>query len=593
VCPYRFVQYYNPCTYGYSLAFWDWDRWQRELDWMALHGVTMPLALEGQEAIWHGIWRSFGVSAAELDRFTVGPAHLPWHRMGNINRLYGPTPAGWIRRKRELQEKILGRMIELGMTPVVPAFAGHVPGAFLRLHPSARIHCLLWESAESPGLPYETKTFFLDPGADAALFQEIGRRFITEYRRQFGVGEYYLADPFNELIPPVSQANRLEDLRRIAASIYGGIAAGDPNGKWVMQGWMFTAGWRFWNPENTRAFLSGVPDERMLIIDYPTDIPSSEQPAWRRFDGFYGKPWIQGMVHVFGGNDNVRGDLPQIASQPAETLADPRRGNLAGWGMLMEGIETNEVVYELMTDVGWSERKIDLETWIPAYCRARYGACPSAMREAWRLLLRSAYSFVGYRWSAHHAFQTRPSLEPKAVNIAAGPLFQRAVDRFLECADELGGGRLYRNDLIEFVAQAVGSHVDGRLTAACAAHRARNVRARDRAAAEALSMLEQLDAWFDVRPDRRLATWTERARSWADGPDEAASYDSNARCLVTFWGWTDLDDYASRLWSGLIGDYYRQRWSWFFRNLPADSAKPPSADAYQELAEQLQAWLSA
>ncbi len=48
-CPYRHIQYLNPCTYGYTMAWWDWPRWERELDWMALHGITMPLAMEGQE----------------------------------------------------------------------------------------------------------------------------------------------------------------------------------------------------------------------------------------------------------------------------------------------------------------------------------------------------------------------------------------------------------------------------------------------------------------------------------------------------------------------------------------------------------------
>ena len=34
--PYRYA--YNYCTFSYSMAFWDWERWQQEIDWMALHG---------------------------------------------------------------------------------------------------------------------------------------------------------------------------------------------------------------------------------------------------------------------------------------------------------------------------------------------------------------------------------------------------------------------------------------------------------------------------------------------------------------------------------------------------------------------------
>ena len=37
----------NVCTFGYSYAHWDWKRWEREIDWMALNGINMPLAFVG------------------------------------------------------------------------------------------------------------------------------------------------------------------------------------------------------------------------------------------------------------------------------------------------------------------------------------------------------------------------------------------------------------------------------------------------------------------------------------------------------------------------------------------------------------------
>ena len=40
---------FNTCTFSYSMAFWTWDRWQKEIDWMALHGVNAPLNLVGLE----------------------------------------------------------------------------------------------------------------------------------------------------------------------------------------------------------------------------------------------------------------------------------------------------------------------------------------------------------------------------------------------------------------------------------------------------------------------------------------------------------------------------------------------------------------
>ena len=36
--------YYNVCTYGYTTPFWGWDEGEKEIDWIALHGFSMPLA---------------------------------------------------------------------------------------------------------------------------------------------------------------------------------------------------------------------------------------------------------------------------------------------------------------------------------------------------------------------------------------------------------------------------------------------------------------------------------------------------------------------------------------------------------------------
>lgn len=34
--PYPWCYYFNYVTFAYSTAFWDWERWELEIDWMAL-----------------------------------------------------------------------------------------------------------------------------------------------------------------------------------------------------------------------------------------------------------------------------------------------------------------------------------------------------------------------------------------------------------------------------------------------------------------------------------------------------------------------------------------------------------------------------
>ncbi len=52
--------------------------------------------------------------------------------MGNMEGWGGPLTSSWHKQQVALQHKILERMRNLGMIPILPAFAGHVPKAIKR-----------------------------------------------------------------------------------------------------------------------------------------------------------------------------------------------------------------------------------------------------------------------------------------------------------------------------------------------------------------------------------------------------------------------------------------------------------------------------
>ena len=67
-----------------------------------------------------------GLTDEQVRSYFSGPAHLPWHRMSNIDYWQGPLPQEWRDGQAELQKKILKRERDLGMTPILPAFAGYL-----------------------------------------------------------------------------------------------------------------------------------------------------------------------------------------------------------------------------------------------------------------------------------------------------------------------------------------------------------------------------------------------------------------------------------------------------------------------------------
>ena len=75
---FRFRYYQNVCTVSYSSAFWNWERWEKEIDWMALQGINLPLAFTGQEAIWEMVYKEMGLTEPELAEHFSGAAFFAW-----------------------------------------------------------------------------------------------------------------------------------------------------------------------------------------------------------------------------------------------------------------------------------------------------------------------------------------------------------------------------------------------------------------------------------------------------------------------------------------------------------------------------------
>ena len=78
------------------MTWWKWSDWEHFIDWMALNGINMPLAITGQEAIWYKVWSKLGLTDEEIRGYFTGPAHLPWHRMCNLDGWQSPLPKEWL-----------------------------------------------------------------------------------------------------------------------------------------------------------------------------------------------------------------------------------------------------------------------------------------------------------------------------------------------------------------------------------------------------------------------------------------------------------------------------------------------------------------
>lgn len=589
--PFALRTYLNPCTFGYTTVWWDWPRWEREIDWMAAHGIDTPLAMEGQEYVWRELWREEGLSDGEIaDSFSAAP-FLPWQRMGNIAGYRAPLPSNWIDRKHSLQQRILERMRALGMKPILPAFSGYVPKAFADRHPKARIYRMReWEGF--PG------TYWLDPSDP--LFARLAGRFIALYNATYGPGQYYLLDAFNEMVPPIAEdgsdattatygdaiANtaathvaalpkEVRDTRLAAYGerLYRSITAAAPDATWVMQGWLFGADKAFWTPEAIAAFLSRAPDERMLILDIGND----RYPGiWQSSQAFDGKRWVYGYVHNYGGSNPVYGDPAFYRSDLQSVTRAPGRGAMAGFGMFPEGLHNNSLVYDYAYDLAWGELGADgtarpLDAWLTDHLRARYGRTSPKLVAAWDKIIAGAYStrYWTPRWwesrAGAYLFFKPPTLAGADYPASPGdPASLRAgLEALIANAPDFAREPLYLYDLVDLARHYASLRLDAQLKRAIAAYEAGDVATGDSAATEVARLAQRIDAISGNQQDT-LGSWIAEGRAYGDTPAEKARFAEEAKAIVTVWGGQGhLSDYASRAWQGLYAGYYLPRWQMF------------------------------
>ena len=534
--PFEIRHAYNVVTAGYTFPYWTWERWEQELDWQAVHGFNMLMAPFATEAIAERVWRKLGLTQSEIDENTCGPAHLPWYRMGNICGIDGPLPKEWHADQVALQHKILSRMRELGMQPVVQSFAGFVPRGFGRIHPETKLAGTLWNGS----IPPQNRPVMMLP--DDPQFAVITRAYMDEWKKEFGDAYYFLVDSFNEMALPKTDRPETELLANYGEKTWQAIHAANPGAVWVIQGWTF--GYQNWKPKNLEALFSKVPYDRMLVLDYANDY----FPVWKKYNAFYGKTWACGYVPNMGGKTAYTGNLNLYATRSVEVLKAPDHGNLKGFTLSGEGLENNEALYELLTDAAWSADPINLDAWFEKYSINRYGACPSAIAESWKILRQGCYANLrphpGYGWQHYGGGDLNRN-------------FFNATARFLSCADQLKNSPGYRADAVERTALALAYQADAWYKLAHRAYGADDQALFNRASTRTLELLTQVDRLMEAHPLHRMERWIGFARAHSDSPELKKVYESNARCIVTYWA-PGVQNYSCRVWGGLVRDYYRE-----------------------------------
>lgn len=547
----------NYCTFGYTMPWWTWKQWERFIDWMALHGINMPLAITGQEAVWYEVWKEYGMTDEEIRSYFSGPAHLPWHRMANLDGFGGPLPMSWIENQKELQQKILARERELNMTPVLPAFAGHVPKRFAEMHPEADIQQLSAWCGFEP-------TYFLN--SSDPLFAQIQKSFMEKEIQMFGTDHIYGVDPFNEMDPPHWQEEYLSD---VSENIYYSMRNVDPQARWLQMTWVFYYKRKSWTTERLRAYLTAVPNNKLVLLDYFCE----NTEVWRQTEGFFGQPFVWCYLGNFGGNTMLVGNINELEKKLGAALKDAGR-NMVGIGSTLESFDVSPQIYEYLFQRAW-ETHPDVDAWIENWAWLRSGN--DLYLKPWKLLNDSVYkdwSFYGLgtqlvarpSLEGHGTYYTKPYYSYS--NDTLRQICEAMVSKTSYMVSDYSAGTVfkdsYRYDLVNLFSQWMGNRFMDVRNDFTQAYKNRDIPEMQRQVQLANLLFDDVDQLLSTHPSFMLGPWIADARALGKTRREKNYYEQQARTILTIWGGPVLNDYANRMWGGLVKDYYARRWNLFF-----------------------------
>ena len=558
-CRADYRYYLNYCTFSYSMSTWTWDRWQKEIDWMALHGINMPLQIVGLDVVWRDLLTEYyGYSRDEANAFIAGPCFQAWWGMNNLESWGGPNPDWWYERQANLARQICQRERELGMQPVLPGFCGMVPSDFTDKTGIPANDQGLWCAFTRPRI--------LDP--NNSKFPEVADRYYDVLHKVMGKSDYYSLDPFHE----GANTNGI-DVPAAYSALYKAMDDANPGSKWVIQQWQWS------KPQYN--VLERVPKGKLVVLDLFSD-------AQPRFETYDGHDAVYCSLPNFGGRTGMMGRLNGVVE--GYNAYSSEYPNLKGVGATPEAIGQVPVLYDILFELPWMDDYPDPAQWVEDYTKARYGVDNDKAKQAWEKLRTTVLDCRSRLQGPHEAvICARPSLTVDYVSSWGGTdIFydpQAVVDAAYAMLESGLDGDNYRFDMIDITRQALTDYAKSLLAEIKVAHEHGGTSAPgfDSLKTRYLELILDIDQLLCSDPNYMLGQWTEMARDIADeipGTDDAdrdwLELD-NARTLITTWGArTNADngglrDYSYRESGGILRDFYYGRWKkWFDECMPDD-----------------------
>lgn len=566
----------NYCTISYTMAFYSWKDWEREIDWMALNGYNLVVMPVGMERVWQNTLQKIGFNEKEISNFIPGPAFTAWWLMGNLEGWGGPIPQTLIDQQAETGRKAVARMQQLGISPVIQGFYGMVPTIL-----KDKGYPVIVQGKWAGGFTRPDMLMPVD-----SCWEKLAGIYYAEIRREYGNDIHYFGgDPFHE-----GGISRSVNVKHLAELMQGEAQKYFPNSSWVLQGWGN-------NPTND--LLSGLNKKDVVVIE----LFGENTNNWEERKAYGGTPFVWSNVSNFGEKNGLYGKLQRFADEVYRAKTGPYQQYLTGAGIIPEGIRNNPVVYDFMSELNWSQNKVQAAEWVKDYVWYRYGFKNEKLLKAWNLLLQTVYSSpnpnVYQEGPSESIFCARPGINLKTVSSWGTrkrnydtALFRKAVKLYIEAGQGVEHpAETFEIDKVDLLRQLHTNEADILYAQMMQAIAQKNKKDFETAYNQFEKLLLQQDALLRTNPFFSISTWVNAARRFGAPTGTSKLCIWNAKAQITYWGpdtnpRTDLRDYAHKEWGGLLGTLYLERWRAFRTSIVDEMNGKKSEPDYFEMEKQ-------
>ncbi|MBQ7956453.1 MAG: alpha-N-acetylglucosaminidase C-terminal domain-containing protein [Clostridia bacterium] len=532
----------------YSNDAWKWnfEKWEKFLDTLAINGINMAVNLVGNEGVCFYTLIKMDFPQDFALEFVSGPAFYSWQMS---NRFYNYIPSKTfehIERNLEMGKKVVARMKELGITPILSTFSGLVPDITTKLFGAKEI--IVEDKWAAFAKTYKFRI-------DSPSFRRFFLKYLEVQDEYLGTSDYYLC---NQLCASSAGTKKKEIayLENAAKELDRAADFYNENATLVFS----SEGYR---PE----FMSKIKRCNTLVLDI-------DSAMHEKANGFNGCEFILGNSQHNNSHNSMQGDIDEIADNPYLECKE-KYPNAVGAGLFPENLNQNPMFFALSFDVLTEKGKIDLTEWYKKYEIARYGTTDDNAEKRLSLYRKTCYSKEHSAVPVGSAICTRPQLNLRHTGLydRVEPLYDnddlleiyRSL-RKLDCDNEA-----YRYDVINIAKQLLDNIAFPLHGETANAYRERKMEPLEEKSQKFLGIIDDVNEMLVCHKLFNASCYIDELKKLAETDDELTYFIINYIASIGLWGPMIEDnqryDYGWQLLGNFLPCYQKIRWQKFFEHI--------------------------